>query len=135
VARRAPEVGLSEDQILKVGQAFFEECAVNDREAKLFTAMMRLRQQEQAIELKHLTWQMRHGLARARVEIQERRLVCRERMTDLTIWKATQAEAEAESPNAAVPKGNLPEGLTAMPEVAGAKVNTGEIKGDETMAA
>jgi hypothetical protein len=135
VARRMPEMGLSAEQILKVGQAFFEECAVNDREAKLFTAMMRLRQEERALDLQQVKLQMRREVARARAEVRERNVTCRERMTDLAIWKASRAGRKTEKPKTEVPNGDLPDGVTAMPEVAFAKGNTFDAKGEVAMAA
>jgi hypothetical protein len=93
-----PETGLSKDHIMKTSQALFEERAAKEQDDKLYVAMARLRQREEALGLQRAALQIRATVAQARVEIQERALDCRERMTNLAIWKASEEPAAPPPP-------------------------------------
>jgi hypothetical protein len=94
--QEVPDTSLREDHIMKVSQAFFEEQAAVQKNEKLYVALARLRQRDRVLDLQQAALQMRNDLARDRVEIQERLAECRERMTDLAIWKAETEEAGQE---------------------------------------
>ena len=94
VCRQVPDTGLSEEHILRIGQAFFEERAVHDQDSKLFNTMMRHHHRTRALDLQQAALQRRIEAAQHRLELQERNVDCREKMADLAIWKAQCQEAD-----------------------------------------